>query len=315
MAARIAVLGDINQDFVMSAERMPRPGETLIGGELRLAAGGKGANQAVTAARLGADVTLIGSLGEDVFGAQLFENLEREGIDTSFVHRDLEALTGAAFIALAPDGENSILCSGGANLAVSPELVDSAAAAIERADMLLVQLGVSAESVLRAMEIANAAGTGVLFDPTPVRAGLDAMWPLSTVATPNETEAETVIGKPAISLMEAAAAAQWLRDRGVTIAVIKLGAQGALVLDDDGPRQVRGYVVDVVDTTGAGDAFAAALGTRLAEGAQVDEALAFANAAGAMAASRFGAQPSLPRRAEVEALMAAQESPERVVAI
>ncbi len=313
MAARITVLGNINIDFVMRAERMPRPGETLMGSDLKLVPGGKCANQSVTAARVGADVTVIGRLGEDVFGPQLRENLENEGINTDFITSDPETHTGSAFIALSPSGENSILSCMGANLEVSPEQVEEAAEAIEAADMLLVQLGVPLEAVLRAIEIADAAGTDVLFDPTPVRGDLEPMWPHATVACPNETEAEVIIGEPATRLEDAARAAEWFRERGVEIAIIKLGAQGAVVLDDDGARQVRGYSVDVVDTTGAGDAFAGALGTRLAEGASVEDAIAFANAAGAMAAARFGAQPSLPTRDEVEELMDEQRADDRVV--
>jgi ribokinase len=312
VSARIVVLGDINQDFVMRAERMPRPGETLIGSDLQLVPGGKCANQAVTAARAGAEVTVIGRLGEDVFGRDLRRNLEREGINTRFITSDPETHTGSAFIALSPSGENSILCCMGANAAVTPEQVEGAADAITGADLLLVQLAVPLEAVLHAMEIARAAGTGVLFDPTPVRGELDAMWPHATVACPNETEAEVIIGEPATGLEEAARAAGWLRERGVEIAIIKLGARGALVLDGDGARLIRGYTVDVVDTTGAGDAFAGALGTRLAEGASVNEAIAFANAAGAMAAGRFGAQPSLPTRDEVEAIMTEQQAGDRV---
>ncbi|MFP4250658.1 MAG: ribokinase [Armatimonadota bacterium] len=315
MTARIAVLGNINIDFVMRAERMPRPGETLMGLDLKLVPGGKCANQAVTAARIGADVTVIGRLGEDIFGPQLKENLEREGINTDAITSDPETHTGSAFIALSPSGENSILSCMGANLEVSPEQVEGASEAIEAADMLLVQLGVPLEAVLRAMEIADTAGTDVLFDPTPVRGDLDRMWEHATVACPNETEAEVIIGEPATSLEDAARAAEWFAEHGVDIPIIKLGARGAVVLGDDGARLVRGYSVDVVDTTGAGDAFAGALGTRLAEGAPVEEAIAFANAAGAMAASRFGAQPSLPTRDEVEALMAAQQDDDRVVEI
>jgi len=315
VAARITVLGNINIDFVMRAERMPRPGETLMGDDLKLVPGGKCANQAVTAARVGADVTVIGRVGDDVFGPQLRENLERGGIDTRFITTDPDAHTGSAFIALSPGGENSILSCMGANLAVSPQQVEEAREAIEQADMLLVQLGVPLESALRGMQIAHEAGTAVLFDPTPVRGELDAMWPHVTVACPNETEAEVIVGSPVEEDAQAVAAAQWLRERGVEIAIIKLGARGALVLDEDGPRIVRGYSVDVVDTTGAGDAFAGALGTRLAEGAAVDEAVAFANAAGAMAASRFGAQPSLPTRDEVERLMSEQQEADRVVAL
>lgn len=315
MAARIAVLGDINQDFVMRAERMPRAGETLLGSDLRLVPGGKGANQAVTAARLGAEVTMIGRVGADVFGEELLGNLEREGIDTAFVERDPDQATGTAFIALAPSGENSILVCAGANGAVSPAQVDRACDAIARADILLVQLGLASETVLRGMEIAAEVGARVLFDPAPVRGDLDALWPLTTVATPNETEAEAITGRQVTDVGQAAAAARWFRERGVALAVVKLGARGALAVDDDGARLVAGYRVEVVDTTGAGDAFAGALGVRLAEGATVEEALAFANAAGAVAASRFGAQTSLPSRADVKALMAAQMTADRVTAV
>ncbi len=299
----------------MRAERMPRPGETLVGSDLKLVAGGKCANQAVTAARLGADVTLIGRVGTDVFGAELVANLRREGVETSFIERDSAEATGTAFITLAPSGENSILVCMGANGTISPEQVESAARAIERADMLLVQLGAPLDAVLRGVQIADEAGTAVLFDPAPVHGDLTPTWPHVTIATPNETEAEVITGVPVTDLQEAADAAAWFRARGVRIAVIKLGARGALALDDDGARLVRGYTVEVVDTTGAGDAFAGALGVRLAEDAPVDEALAFANAAGAIAAARFGAQPSLPTRAEVEALMAEQQAKDRVTPI
>ena len=315
MAAQIAVLGDINQDFVIRAERMPRPGETLVGSDLRLVPGGKCANQAVTAARLGAAVTLIGRVGADVFGEALVANFEREGIDISFIERDPDEATGTAFITLAPSGENAILVCMGANGAISPEQADSAAEVIARAEMLLLQLGAPLEAVLRGMEIAHEAGTPVLFDPAPVHGDLTPMWRHVAVATPNETEAEAITGAPVTDLPQALTAAAWLRERGVRLAVITLGAQGALALDDDGARLVRGYAVEVADTTGAGDAFAGALGVRLAEGAPVEEALAFANAAGAVAASRFGAQPSLPTRAEVGALMAGHQADDRVVPI
>lgn len=312
MAARIVVLGDINQDFVMRAERMPRPGETLTGSDLRLVPGGKCANQAVTAARLGAEVAVIGRLGSDSFGAELRENLREEGIETRWIEDDAEAATGAAFIALGPTGENSILVCMGANARISVEQVQGASEVIESADMLLVQLAAPLDVVLCAMQVASAAGTTVLLDPSPVLGGLSALWPLATVVVPNETEAEAIVGKPATSLSEARAAAGWFREKGVRTAIVTLGAAGALVADAAGARHVKGYAIEAVDTTGAGDAFAGALGTRLAEGASVDDALCFANAAGALAASRFGAQPSLPTRAEVDALMAQAPSAERI---
>ena len=312
MAARIVVLGDINQDFVMRAERMPRPGETLQGADLSFVPGGKGANQAVAAARLGAEVTAIGRIGDDPFGPRLREHLERENVVTDFVESDAHEATGSAFITLAPSGENSILVCMGANFSVSVRQIMDASEAIAQAEILLVQLGVPPEAVLHAMEIANEAGVPTLFDPSPVSNDLASLWPYTTIATPNETEAESITGMPVSTVEEAVQAASWLRERGVKIAIITLGAAGAVVLDDDGARHVRGYVVEVVDTTAAGDAFAGVLATRLAEGAPVDDALCFANAAGAIAASRFGAQTSLPTRDKIELLMAAQQEAERV---
>jgi len=310
--ARIAVVGDINQDFVMRAEVMPRPGETRTADDLKFVAGGKGGNQAVAAARCGAQATMIGAVGDDAFGPELLLGLEREDVCTDHVIRVEGVTSGYAFIALAPTGENSILRVMGAALHCTPELVESAADAIIEADLLLVNLGVSNETVLRAMQIADAAGTAVVLDPAPVCDGLEPIWPLTTVATPNEMETADITGIVVDTPHSAADAGERLRALGVDTAVITMGAQGCVVVDAEQARRIRGYSVQVVDTTGAGDAFTGALGTRLAEGTSLDEAVAFANAAGALAASKFGAQPSLPHRAEIEQLMAAQERPDRV---
>lgn len=306
MAARIVVLGNINQDFVMRAERMPRPGETILGDDLRFVAGGKGANQSVTAARLGAQVTLIGCVGRDAFGPTLLDNLRREGVDPQHVGLHDEIATGAAFIALAPDGQNSILSVGGANMAVTPDHVEAAGPAIAQADICLVQFAVPIESVERFIAIAGAHQVPVLLDPTPAMDRLPANWHQASILTPNETETEYVIGYVCPDRATAVQAAQEIHARGVRIAVVKQGADGCLVCDDDGCRLVGGYPVEVVDTTGAGDAFAAGLGVALAEGLPVNQALAFANACGALACTRFGAQTSLPHRAEVEAFLAAR---------
>ena len=230
----------------------------------------------------------------------------------TLVRRIWKERSGYAFIALAPSGQNSILRVMGAALHCTPELVESAADAIAEADVLLVNLGVSNETVLRAMQIADEADTAVVFDPAPVCAGLQHMWPLTTVATPNEMETQDITGVAVEDLRSAIEAGEQLRALGVDTAIITLGEQGCVVVDDDGARLIRGYSVRVIDTTGAGDAFTGALGTRLAEGAPMNDAAAFANAAGAVAASKFGAQPSLPHRAEIEQLMAEQESPNRV---
>jgi len=299
VAAKLTIIGNINIDFVMEADRMPRPGETLVGKNLKFVAGGKAANQAVTAARLGAHVTLIGNVGRDAFGPALVDNFEREGINPEYILRDDEATTGAAFIALMPDGENSILSVLGANDRVSPEQVEAAAPAIEKADILLVQLAVPLESVDRAIQIAVDRGVPVQMDPTPIGPGLPKLWRRTYRATPNETEAEAMVKVRVEDLPSAVAAARKIRRRGVKVPIVKLGAQGCVVLDEAGPRLVCGYEVEVVDTTGAGDAFAAGLAVRSAEGAPIDHALAFANACGALACTQFGAQPSLPRREDV----------------
>ena len=300
MAAKLAILGNINIDFVAEADRMPREGETLVGRNLKFVAGGKAANQAVTAARLGAQVSIIGRVGRDVFGPALVDAFEREGINTDHVQRDTEIATGAAFVVLMPDGENGILSVLGANDRCGPDQVESAAPAIERADMLLVQLGVPQETVDRAIQVAVDRGIPIQLDPTPVGRGLPKLWHRAYCCTPNETEAEQITKLEVTDVPSALDAARKMRRRGVKLPVIKLGSRGCLVLDDRGPRLVPGYKVDVVDTTGAGDAFAAGMAVKMAEGAPLDQALVFANACGALACTIFGAQPSLPRREAVE---------------
>jgi ribokinase len=299
MAPRVVVLGNINQDFVMRAERMPRPGETILGGSLQFVAGGKGANQAVTAARLGAEVTLIGRVGQDAFGPGLLGNLRREGVETRYIGTDDHTATGAAFIALSPDGQNSILSVGGANLACAPRYVEEAAPAIAQADMCLVQFAVPMESVELFVATAVQRGIPVLIDPTPAMERMPANLHQATIVTPNETEAEYVVGYECPDHATAAKAAREMHGKGVKIAIVKRGPEGAIVCDDEGCRLVAGYEVDVVDTTGAGDAFAAGLGVALAEGLSVDQAIASANACGALACTKLGAQPSLPHREAV----------------
>jgi ribokinase len=303
MAPRIVVLGNINQDFVMKAERMPRPGETLLGDDLRFVPGGKGANQAVTAARLNASVTLVGRVGQDAFGPQLVDNLRREGVETRHVGMDDDVATGSAFIALAPDGQNSILSVGGANLACAPRYIEDARPVIREADMALVQFAVPLESVELFVKTAVERGVPVVMDPTPAMAKLPENWTQVTVLTPNETEVEYVLGYAAPDLATAAKAAREICGKGVKIACVKRGAEGCVVCDAEGCRLIAGYKVEVVDTTGAGDSFAAGLGVALAEGLPVNQAIAFANACGALACTKFGAQPSLPQRRDVEKLL------------
>lgn len=304
MAPKVVVLGNINQDFVMTAERMPRPGETLLGDNLRFVAGGKGANQAVTAARLGAETTLIGRVGNDAFGPLLLENLRREGVETRYIGTDDEAATGAAFIALSPEGENSIISVPGANMRCLPRHVDAVRHVIRSADICLAQFAVPLESVEMLISIAAEEDIPVLVDPTPPRDRLPANFFSATCTTPNETEAEWVFGQAVSDLSTAKQAACGMYEQGIAVAVVKLGAKGCVVCDADGPRHIAGYPQKPVDTTGAGDAFAAGLGVGLAEGMPVNEAIFLANACGALACTRFGAQPSLPRREETDRFLA-----------
>ncbi len=306
MKARIAVLGDTNQDFIMRAEAMPLPGETRVATDLQFAPGGKGANQVVAAARCGAEVRFISAVGDDPFGRQLLEGLEREGVITDCVVRGEGVASGMAFIALAPDGQNSILYARGAADLITPEIVEDAADAIAQAQWLLVSLGVAPDAVLAAMQIADHADTRVLFDPAPVCEGLDEMWPLTDICTPNELEAERITGIEPDCAESATQAGEWFRARGVGAAMITLGATGCVIVDENGARVVKPFEVEAVDTTACGDAFAGALATRLAEDASLDQATRFASAAGALAATALGAQPSLPRRDAIERLVNGQ---------
>ena len=303
MAARLTVLGNINIDFVLRAERMPSPGETLLADELRFIPGGKAANQSVAAARLGAQVTLIGRVGRDPFGPQLVENFTREGIDVDHIVFDEDAATGAAFVAVSPSGENSIISALGANLRCSPGQVEGAEAAIAAADCLLVQLGVPLETVDRAIEVARRSETPVALDPTPIRGELPRRIAEVTILTPNESEARHLTGIEVADESSAVSAARALRERGVPTVAVKLGAAGCVVVDDQGERLIPGFAVDPVDTTGAGDAFAAGLATAWASGQGIDEAVRYGNAVGALACTVLGAQPSLPRAEAVEGFL------------
>ena len=299
MSARITVLGNINIDFVMSAERLPEPGENLRAASLRLIPGGKGANQAVAAARLGAQVDLIGCVGADVFGPPLLQGLARDNVNTQGVRRERQATTGAAFVTVTPDGQSTILSALGANLKCSEQQVEEAAEIIERSDMLLVQLGVPPSVVDRAMQIAVDRGVTVLLDPSPIGDDLPQLWRRADILVPNQTELGHLARAAVSDIPDVLQAASELRACGVTAVVTTLGAQGCLLVDDEGARLVHGYPVEPVDATGAGDAFAAALGTRIAEGDSFNEAAVFANAAGALATTVSGAQPSLPTREAV----------------
>ncbi len=309
MPAKVVVLGNINQDFVMATERMPRPGETVLGSDLRLVAGGKAANQAVTAARLGAEVTLIGRVGNDVFGPVLMANFQRENIATEHILTDETEATGAAFISLAPSGENSIISVPGANFRVTPAQVRAASDAIAAADVALVQFAMAMDAIEELIDICSETDTPVQIDPTPVRDRLPRNFSSAFSTVPNETEVEAITGITVTNLEKAVEAASALRAMGLALAIVKLGANGCVLQTSHGSWHIPGFPVEVVDTTGAGDSFAAGFAVALAEGDEPVDAAIFANACGALAATSFGAQPSLPTRDQVQAFLSERGTP------
>jgi len=307
---RIVVVGSSNTDMVVKAARIPAPGETVLGGAFVMAAGGKGANQAVAAARLGAEVTLVARLGADALGDKAIAGYQKDAILTDMIVRDPDRPTGVALILVDAHGENSITVALGANEALSADDVERAADRIRTADAVVMQLEVPLDAVERAAAIARAAGVPVILDPAPAPdGGLPAGLLRSvTVLKPNETEAERLTGFRVSDPASAERAARALQKLGPQTVIITLGSEGAVVVDDAAVHQVPSYRVTAVDTTAAGDAFTGALATAIGAGVALQEAVRRAAAAGALAATRMGAQPSLPTQSEWETFLATHDA-------
>lgn len=300
----VVVVGSSNTDMVVKTVELPKPGETVVGGTFVMAAGGKGANQAVAAARLGAKTTFIAKVGNDLFGRQAVEGYQKEGIDTRWVLRDPARPTGVALILVDQHGENLISVASGANEALSPEDMDAAAEVLRSADIVVMQLETPLPTVCRAAEIAAAAGVPVILDPAPAPNGPlpEELLRHVTYLKPNESEAERLTGVAVTDAESAQAAADRLIAAGPRAVIVTLGPRGALVVEKAGAGTlIPPHVVSAVDSTAAGDAFSGALAVALARGEPLLDAARFAAVAGALAASRMGAQPSLPTAAEVRA--------------
>ena len=304
MTAHVAVVGSLNMDLVARAARIPQPGETIIGGEFRTVPGGKGANQAVAAARLGARVSMVGRVGRDAFAGPLLDGLAADGIDHTFVIQDPHAATGVALIVVDDAGENSIVVASGANMRLSPTDADAAETAIAGADALLLQLESPLETVTRAAELARAHGVTVILNPAPARSLPVELLALVDVLIPNESETALLTGMPVGDQAEAEAAAGALRHMGVGTVILTLGERGALLAREAETVMCPAFDVTPVDTTAAGDAFMGGFAVALAEGRTLSEAARWGNGAGALATTRLGAQPSLPTRQELERLLA-----------
>lgn len=299
---RIVVVGSSNTDMIIKLDHIPRPGETILGGEFVTAPGGKGANQAVAAARAGGRVSFIARVGRDMFGDQAVEGFRADEIDVEHVSRDKSAPSGVALIFVAKDGENSIAVASGANNRLTPRDVKKARDVIASASVLVLQLETPMETVHAAAELAAGAGVRVILNPAPAQALPDELLRLVSILTPNESEAELLTGIRVEDDSSAGRAADVLLNRGVQTVIITLGPRGAFLASADSRKLIKGFAMNAVDTTAAGDVFNGALAVALAEGDAPERAVRFANAAAAISVTRMGAQPSAPKRKEIDHL-------------
>lgn len=302
----IIVIGSLNADLVQNVDRLPEPGETLVGGNLETFSGGKGANQACAAGRMGARVRMIGQLGNDGLASLLLESLESAGVGTASIGT-ADMSTGAAVILVLPDGENLIIISPGANATVTVELATERLSTLHEGSYLLSQLEIPIESVQESLAIGKARGATTILDPAPARHLSSDLLRLVDFLTPNETETATLLNKQGLtmdSVSEMERAATDLLAMGPRSVVLKLGARGCMIADCQGCVHVPGFSVSAVDTTAAGDVFNGAFATALAEGQAVLPAARLANAAAALSVTRPGAQISVPSREEAARFLA-----------
>jgi ribokinase len=306
----IVVVGSLNADLVVHAERFPAPGETVTGTRFAVYPGGKGANQAVAAKRLRGEVAMVGRLGRDEHGGLLRASLTAAGVDARAVIDDVDAATGVAVITIDAGGQNEIVLAPGANARLRPRDVEKERALIERAAVLLLQLEVPLETVEAAARIARRAGVAVVLDPAPARREALSLLPFVDFLTPNESELRLLAGAAPgpTGTPEAASLGRALLEEGARCVIAKLGALGALAVSAEREWTWPGLPVQAVDTTAAGDAWNAALAVGLAEGRPLEDAGPFANAAAAISVTRPGAQPSMATRDELEDFLARRQT-------
>ena len=301
---QVLVIGSSNTDLILKVARIPKPGETVLGGKFARAAGGKGANQAVAAARAGGEVTFIARVGRDANGEQALAGFAAEGIDVKRVIRDEKFPSGVALILVDQDGENSIAVASGANDRLNPADVRRVKLAFSGARILLLQLETPLPTVAAAIELAAASGVQVILNPAPARPLPAQLLRRVYLLTPNQSEAELLTGVTVDDEVAAAKAAGQLLARGVQNVIITMGLHGAFVAGKDLRQMVPGFKVKTVDATGAGDVFNGTLAVALAQGQSLLEATKFACASAAISVTRFGAQPSAPRHKEIQAMLA-----------
>jgi ribokinase len=299
----VVVVGSSNMDMTIMCHELPVPGQTILGHDFTMNAGGKGANQAVAAAKLGAPTQLVARLGHDVFAEASCRSFRQAGLLTDYLVRDETTSSGVALIFVDQNGENQIVVAPGANMSLTPADVEAAQPAIEAAKVMLLQLEIPMATVLRAAELAVESRTRVILNPAPARQLPPALLEKVDILIANETEVMVLTGAYDVDTSTASLACQPLLQAGVESVITTLGRQGAIVTSGVGATKVPGFVVKAVDTTAAGDTFAGGLACALAEEQSLEDAVRFATAAAALSATRVGAQVSMPAREQVDALL------------
>ena len=299
MKKEILVIGSSNTDMVIKTGMFPKPGETVVGGKFFMNPGGKGANQAVTAARLGAKVTFIAKIGNDIFGKQAVQGFINEGIDTQYILTDKSCPSGVALITVDEKGENSIVVAPGANMELTPFDFSKANAAFEKAEVVLMQLETPLDTVCFCAKLGNSSGKKVILNPAPATILPEELYKELYAITPNETETEFLTGIKINDEASVKSAAQWFKEKGVKNVVITLGAKGVYLLNEKESMFVAAPVVIAMDTTAAGDVFNGALATAISENIDWKKSLEFACKAASISVTRMGAQSSVPFRKEI----------------
>ncbi|MCR6503364.1 ribokinase [Bacteroides sp. KH569_7] len=297
--SKIVVIGSCNTDMVVKASRLPVPGETILGGTFYMNPGGKGANQAIAAARLGAEVTLISKIGYDLFGLQALEIYRSEKINTEFIFTDQKSPSGVALISVDSFGENSIIVAPGASRSLSVEDIDKARSKLEEADIILMQLEVPIETAEYAASIAKSYGKKVILNPAPASVLSNSFLGSVHTILPNRVEAEMLSGIKVVDADSARRAAMVIGEKGIENVVITLGKDGAYVKEKEEYTMIPAKEVETIDTTGAGDVFCGAFSVYLSENHTLTESVEFANAAAALAVTRMGAQSAIPYKREI----------------
>ncbi|MFC1540916.1 ribokinase [Candidatus Latescibacterota bacterium] len=300
---KIVIIGSSNTDMIIKLSRIPRPGETILGGDFSIAPGGKGANQAVSAARAGGNVTFIARVGDDMFGKQAVEGFNSDNVNTGYIITDTTAPSGVALIFVDKEGENSIAVASGANANLMPSDITTAKDVIESAVIVLMQLEIPITTVKAAVDIAAESGTKVILNPAPAQPLSDEILRNVSIITPNETEAELLTGVKVADEQGAEKAADMLLAKGIETVIITLGSRGVYVASQEFRGIIPSFSVKAEDTTAAGDVFNGVLSVALAENMPLKEAVQFSNAAAALSVTKMGAQTSAPYRAGIETFL------------